>query len=223
MFDTDVEVLQDHIVTTKDYFFYHFIKRTFDILIGLIGCILILPIALVIKITYMCTGDFKSVLYTQERIGLNGQKFKLYKFRTMVPNADKILKDLLKQKKYRDEWKKYQKLTNDPRITKVGKFLRKSSLDESAQFVNLLIGNMSLIGPRPLVEGELDEHSGNHELYESVKPGISGWWAANGRSVTGYDERLKLEYYYIEHQGIMMDLKCIVKTISAVILKTGAK
>ena len=82
---------------------------------------------------------------------------------------------------------------------------------------------MSLIGPRPLVEGELDEHSGNHELYESVKPGISGWWAANGRSVTGYDERLKLEYYYIEHQGIMMDLKCIVKTISAVILKTGAK
>ena len=90
-------------------------------------------------------------------------------------------------------------------------------------YPNLLIGDMSLIGPRPLVPGELDSHNGNHELYESVRPGISGWWAANGRSATTYERRLELEYYYVQHCSLILDIRCIFRTIKAVIFKTGAK
>ena len=135
----------------------------------------------------------------------------------------KELKELLKNPKYKKEWDKNQKLEHDPRITKIGKIIRKTSLDEVPQFINVFKGDMSLIGPRPLVEGELDAHNGNHEIYEKVKPGITGWWACNGRSATTYDERLKLEYYYAENASLVLDIKCIFRTIKAVISRTGAK
>lgn len=151
-------------------------KRTFDIFCSLIGLIMLLPISLIIKICYMVTGDFKSIFYTQKRIGKNGKFIYIYKFRSMVPNADEVLKELLKDPKYKKEWDKNQKLEHDPRITKIGKIIRKTSLDEVPQFINVFKGDMSLIGPRPLVEGELDAHNGNHEIYEKVKPGITGWW-----------------------------------------------
>ena len=141
----------------------------------------------------------------------------------MVPNADEVLKKLLKQKKYKKEWDKNQKLENDPRITKIGRILRKTSLDELPQFINVLKGDMSLIGPRPLVKGELDKHKGDHAIYESVKPGITGWWACNGRSATTYEKRLELEYYYIKNMSLLLDIKCIFLTIKAVIGKSGAK
>ena len=141
----------------------------------------------------------------------------------MVPNADEVLKELLKDPKYKEEWDLNQKFEHDPRITSMGNILRKTSLDELPQFINILIGDMSLIGPRPLVPGELDSHNGNHELYESVRPGISGWWAANGRSATTYERRLELEYYYVQHCGLILDLRCVFRTIKAVIFKTGAK
>lgn len=141
----------------------------------------------------------------------------------MVWNADEVLKELLKQPKYKKEWKENQKFENDPRITKIGNFLRKTSLDELPQFINVLKNDMSMIGPRPLVEGELDDHNGNHEIYERVKPGITGWWAANGRSATTYKKRLELEYYYVENCSLLLDIKCIFKTIKAVLFKTGAK
>ena len=141
----------------------------------------------------------------------------------MVPNADEVLKELLKQKKYKEEWNKNHKLDKDPRITKIGSILRKTSLDEMPQFINVLLGHMSMIGPRPLVKGELDAHNGNHKIYESIKPGITGWWACNGRSDTTYKKRLELEYYYINNCSIMLDLKCILKTIGAVMRKTGVK
>ena len=150
-------------------------KRTFDIFCTLIGLIMLLPISLIIKICYMVTGDFKSIFYTQKRIGKNGKFIYIYKFRSMVPNADEVLKELLKNPKYKKEWDKNQKLEHDPRITKIGKIIRKTSLDEVPQFINVFKGDMSLIGPRPLVEGELDAHNGNHEIYEKVKPGITGW------------------------------------------------
>ena len=184
---------------------------------------MLIPIAFIIKIFYIFTGDFKSIVYSQERIGKNGKVFKMYKFRSMVPNAEEELKKILKIRKYKEEWDKYQKLNDDPRITKVGMFLRKTSFDELPQFLNIIKGDISLIGPRPLVKGELDAHNGNHKLYESVKPGITGWWAVNGRSATTYEERLELEYYYIKHKGIKMDLLCMVKTILVVIKRTGAK
>lgn len=202
---------------------YEFVKRTFDLVCGLIGCLLMLPIALVVKVSYMLTGDFKSIFYTQKRIGKNGKIIGIYKFRSMVHNADEVLKELLKEPKHKKEWDENQKFENDPRITKVGKILRKTSLDEIPQFINVVNNDMSLIGPRPLVEGELDAHKGKHEIYESVKPGITGWWACNGRSATTYKKRLELEYYYVNNRSLLLDVKCIVRTIYAVIFERGAK
>ena len=202
---------------------YFIVKRIVDIVISLVGVICFIPIAIVVKISYMLHGDFQAILFRQIRIGKNGKEFALYKFRTMVPNAEQVLKELLKQEKYKKEWDLNQKLSKDPRITKMGNFLRKTSLDEIPQFINVLKGDMSLIGPRPLVRGELDAHHGNHELYERIRPGITGWWACNGRSATTYEKRLKLEYYYVKNCSILLDVKCIFKTIAAVVLKTGAK
>jgi undecaprenyl-phosphate galactose phosphotransferase len=202
---------------------YLVIKRVFDIFCSIIGCVFLIPLAIIIKITYIITGDFKSIFFVQKRIGKKGKIFYLYKFRTMVPNSEEVLKELLKDPKYQKEWKKNQKLENDPRITKIGKILRKTSLDELPQMINVFIGDMSMIGPRPLVEGELDAHNGNHQIYESVCPGISGWWAANGRSATTYEKRLELEYYYCKNCNLWLDIKCIFRTIKAVIYKTGAK
>ena len=156
---------------------YFFVKRLFDIICATIGCLFLLPLLIIVKICYLISGDFHSVIYKQKRIGKNGKEFNLYKFRTMVYDADEQLKKLLKNKEYKKQWDENQKLDNDPRITKIGNFLRKTSLDESLQFLSVIAGDMSMIGPRPLVKGELDAHNGNHELYESVKPGITGWWA----------------------------------------------
>lgn len=214
------------IKTTSDLgsFVYHVIKRTFDIIVSLIACLLLLPITIVIKIITLLSGDTHSIFYSQERIGKDGKIFKIYKFRSMVPNADKLLEKTLEMDKVAaDEWKKYQKLSNDPRITKIGRIIRKTSIDELPQFLNVLKGDMSMIGPRPLVNGELDSFSGNHEIYESVKPGITGWWACNGRSATTYTDRLNLEYYYVINQSLSLDIKCIFKTIAEVFSGKGAK
>lgn len=202
---------------------YFGIKRLFDILCSLLGVLVMIPVAIITKICYLISGDFRTIFYKQKRIGKNGKFIYIYKFRSMVWNADEVLKELLKQPKYKKEWKENQKFENDPRITKIGKFLRKTSLDELPQFINVLKNDMSMIGPRPLVEGELDDHNGNHEIYERVKPGITGWWAANGRSATTYKKRLELEYYYVENCSLLLDIKCIFKTIKAVLFKTGAK
>lgn len=192
---------------------YELIKRLFDIIFGLIGLIILIPISLILKIIYIFNKDFNSIFYSQTRIGKNGKKFKIYKFRTMMPDAEIVLEELLKQDKYKKQWVKNQKIKDDPRITKIGRVLRKFSLDETPQFINILIGNMSLVGPRPLVEGELNNHKGNANLYESVKPGITGWWTCQGKKSMTYKKRLELEYYYIKNRGVYMDIKCIIKTI----------
>lgn len=202
---------------------YFGVKRLFDIICGIIGCILLIPIILIVKIVTLLSGDTYTILYSQDRIGKNGKIFRLYKFRTMVPHADEVLKELLKNPKYKKEWDLNQKFESDPRITKMGSILRKTSLDELPQLINVFKGDMSMIGPRPLIEGELDAHHGNHQIYESVRPGISGWWAANGRSNTTYEKRLELEYFYCRHCSLLLDIKCIFKTIKAVIFKKGAK
>lgn len=204
-------------------FIYRFIKRTFDIFCALIGLICMIPISLVVKIMYICTGDFKSIFYTHTRVGKDGKEFQLYKFRTMVPNSKEMLEEMLKDPKYKKQWDENKKINNDPRITKAGKILRKTSLDELPQMLNVLKNEMSIIGPRPLVPGELDEHNGSHRIYETVKPGITSWWAAHGRSEITYEERLALEYYYIQNRSLWLDVKCFFATIKAVIAKTGAK
>ena len=202
---------------------YLIVKRLFDIICALIGILFLIPIALVVYISYIISGDFHCIIYSHNRVGKNGKIFKLYKFRSMVYNADEVLKELLKDPKYKEEWHQNHKLDNDPRITKMGNILRKTSLDEMPQFINVLKGDMSLIGPRPLIIGELDEHNGDHKIYESMRPGITGWWACNGRSATTYKKRLELEYYYINNCSILLDIKCIFKTIGAVMQKSGAK
>ncbi len=201
-----------------------FIKRLFDILVSLVGIVFLVPLTIIIKIAYLVTGDFHSIFYRQIRVGKNGIPFHLLKFRTMIKDADgKVLKDLLKDPKYKAEWDANQKLEHDPRITRVGRFIRHGSIDEAPQFFNVLVGQLSLIGPRPLIIGECKKHGGNRKKYESVKPGITGWWAVNGRSATTYKKRFELEYYYIDHQSLVLDTKIFFKTIGAVITKKGAK
>ena len=210
-----------HSVTGKQLAYQGF-KRLVDIVFGLLGAICLLPLMLLVKGSYLLTGDTKSIFYTQTRIGLNGQPFKMYKFRSMVWNAGEVLQELLKDPKYAKEWAENQKLENDPRITKMGGFLRKTSLDEVPQFLNVLKGDMSVIGPRPLVVGELEEHGGL-QLYNHVKPGITGWWGCNGRSNINYKERLELEYYYVKHCSLHLDVLCIIKTVFTVLRGDGSK
>ncbi len=202
---------------------YKFFKRVLDIIIGLVGLIVLVPVWLIVKICYMCTGDFHRVIFSQKRVGKNGKVFKIYKFRSMVWDAEKKLKELLKQKEYKEEWDEYQKLGDDPRTTKIGKIIRKGSIDEIPQFFNVLIGQMSVVGPRPLVPGELEEHGGDPKKYNSVKPGMTGYWTTRGRSDVDYKKRLKLEYYYIDHQSFALDVKIFFRTIGAVFRKSGAK
>ena len=204
-------------------YLYLTIKRLFDIILSLFGILFLIPISIIIKISYILNKDFSSIFYSQIRIGKDGKEFKLYKFRSMIPNADEVLKELIKKDPYKTEWKNNQKLSKDPRITKMGNILRKTSLDELPQLLSIIKGDMSFIGPRPLVRGELDAHSGNHKIYESVKPGLSGWWACNGRSNLTYEERLNLEYYYCNNASLLLDIKCIFKTIKVVLLKKGAE
>ena len=201
---------------------YLFIKRCLDIILSLLGVVILIPIGIIIKLVYISMGDGGDIMYSHKRIGKDGKAFQIYKFRTMVPNADVLLEELLKDERYRKEWETSQKIENDPRITKWGRFLRESSLDELPQVINVLKGEMSIVGPRPLVEGELEAHGGL-ELYQKVKPGITGWWACHGRSDIDYPERLALEYYYIRNLSLRLDMLCIYKTIIAVITRHGAK
>lgn len=198
------------------------IKRFMDIVCGLIGTILLIPITIIVKLVYLLTGDKAKIFYRQKRVGQNGKEIKIWKFRSMVPNADDILQEMLKEEKWRKQWEENQKFDNDPRITKAGRILRKTSIDELPQLLNVLVGDMSLVGPRPLVEGELEEHGGL-KLYQKVKPGITGWWGCNGRSNIDYRERLELEYYYVKNCSLYLDALCIFRTALAVIKKDGAQ
>ena len=202
--------------------FYLIIKRILDVFFGLIGCILLLPLAIIIKISYLLAGDTSSIFYTHKRIGQFGKPFQLYKFRSMVPNADEVLKELLKKPEYKEQWERNQKFDKDPRITPIGRFLRKTSLDEFPQFINVVKGDMSLVGPRPLVEGELEEHDGL-TLYNKVKPGITGWWGCNGRSNINYRERLELEYYYVKNCSLHLDILIVFRTALSVLKRDGAQ
>ena len=203
---------------------YFFIKRIFDIFCSLIGIMLLIPISLLVKIVYICTGDFHSIYYRHKRLGKNGKFIRIFKFRTMVPNADEILRDWLKNNpEKREEYLRDRKIDNDPRITKMGNILRKTSIDEFPQFINILIGDMSLIGPRPVVKDEVEVYGKNKKKFLSMRPGLTGYWASQGRSNISYDERVKMELYYIDHCGLLLDIRIIFDTIYAVIKKDGAK
>ena len=207
---------------TPGQMFYLGLKRLMDIVFGTLGMILLLPLTVIVKAAYLMTGDRAGIFYSQIRVGQDGEAIRIWKYRTMVPDAEEQLEKLLKEEKYRKEWEENQKFANDPRITKFGRFLRRTSLDEFPQLINVLLGDMSLVGPRPLVRDELEAHNGL-KLYQRVKPGITGWWGCNGRSNIDYRERLELEYYYVKHCSLYLDLLCIFRTLLAVMKKDGAQ
>lgn len=202
---------------------YLFIKRFFDIFCSLIGMIFILPLMLIVKISYICVGDFNKIFFVHKRIGKNGKEFKMYKFRTMVTNAQEILEEMLKDPDYKKEWEEHHKFENDPRITKMGNILRKTSLDEVPQIINILKGDMSIIGPRPMIQEEVDDYKKNKQKLLSMRPGLTGWWACNGRSCTTGRKRKQLELYYIDNCSLLLDIKIIFMTVIAVLKRDGAK
>lgn len=204
----------------KKRYFYRFIKRLLDIIVSLLGVIILSPVFLVIAIMIKCDSKGK-VFYKHKRIGKNGKTIYLYKFRSMVNNSQEIMDSWSPER--RAEFEKNYKLDDDERITKIGKFLRKTSLDELPQLLNILGGSMSVIGPRPVVEKELEKFGDQKDVFLSAKPGLSGYWAVNGRSDTDYDERVRLEVYYATHQSLWLDTKIFFKTIKVVLLGKGAK
>ena len=203
---------------------YSFIKRTFDIGVGLVGSTLLLPIMAIVKLANLKNGDKDPVLFKQKRIGKNGKEINIYKIRSMVPNAEKVLEKLMKEDpKIKEEYETNKKLENDPRITKVGAFIRKTSLDEFGQFVNILKGDMSVVGPRPYLLGEKKDMG---EYYSDViccKPGLTGLWQVEGRSDIGFENRCRLDRFYNKHKGLWFDVKIFLKTFVSVLQSKGAK
>ena len=199
---------------------YICIKRFMDVTISLLGMIILLPVFLIIAAIIKL--DSKGpVFFVHKRIGKKGKEIGILKFRTMVNNAEDMIKDFTEeqQKEFRENYK----LQHDPRVTKIGKFLRKTSLDELPQILNIIKGDLSIIGPRPVIEEELEKYGKNREKFISVKPGLTGYWAANGRSDTTYAERVQMELYYIDNMSLKMDIKIFFKTIIAVVRKEGAR
>ena len=203
---------------------YKVLKRLIDILGGLVGCVLLVPITVAVYIARkVLKEDDGPLFYEHLRYGKDGKKFRIYKFRSMCIDADKRLKEYLEQnEEARIEFEENHKLKDDPRITKLGKFIRKTSIDELPQFINVLKGDMSLIGPRPIVDGEIEKYGENKDKFLSVRPGLTGYWAANGRSDITYEERMKMELYYVDNISFKLDIQIFFKTIISVIKKEGA-
>lgn len=198
---------------------YNMTKRIVDFILSFIGLIVLSPAFLFLSIIIKI--DSKGpVFFAHKRIGKNGNAIKIYKFRTMHKDAEAMIENFTEEQM--KEYKENYKLKEDPRITRVGKILRKTSLDELPQILNILKGELSIIGPRPVVESELEKYGPNKSKFLSVKPGLTGYWQANGRSSTTYEERMDMELYYIENRSLWLDIKLFFKTIISVIKREGA-
>lgn len=209
--------------STKDILYYG-IKRGFDISVALVGMLFLIPSIIFVKIAYMLTGDFHSIFYSQKRIGKNGKEFNFYKFRSMLVDSEDLLTQTLKMDPIaREEYRTTKKLKNDPRITKFGKFIRKTSIDELPQLICILKGDMSLIGNRPYLPREKEDMGPFYESIIKTKPGLTGYWQVNGRSATTFAKRLELESYYSNHCSLKMDIKIFFKTFEVVLFHKGAE
>jgi len=209
-----------------------FMKRLFDILSSLVAIILFSPIYIIIGILIKIESS-GPVFYLHPRRGFNGQPINVIKFRTMKleycrgkkyggVKAEKEFNKLMQNKNLRIEFKKSFKLQNDPRVTRMGHFLRRTSLDELPQFFNVLFGSLSLAGPRPIIDDEVERYKGAEFLLWSVKPGLSGLWQVSGRSDLSYDERVRLDLYYIDNWSVWLDIRIAVKTVARLISRKGA-
>ncbi|MDY3359779.1 MAG: sugar transferase [Clostridium celatum] len=198
---------------------YEVFKRVFDVVSSIVVLILTSPLFILIAIAIRIESKGK-VIFSHTRIGKNGVQFKVYKFRSMYENSDEIFEKFTEEQK--KEYYKNFKLDNDPRVTKVGNFIRKTSLDELPQLINIIKGDMSVVGPRPIVEKEIMKYGAYFEKVFSVKCGLTGYWQANGRSDTTYDERVMMDVYYVENRSLWMDMKVIFQTVISVLKKDGA-
>jgi Undecaprenyl-phosphate galactose phosphotransferase WbaP len=197
-------------------------KRALDLFGVVVGGLLISPLLLVLA-TLIKLESSGPVLYKQQRLGGEGNPFCLYKFRTMHPEADEMLTKLLQDEpNLRSEWERNKKLRNDPRITRIGRFLRKSSLDELPQLWNVLRGEMSLVGPRPALVEEVSKYGEVYTLYQRMRPGITGLWQVSGRNDTSYEERLAMVAYYVRNWSIWLDLIILARTVKVVVFRWGA-
>ena len=198
---------------------YKVVKRVMDVLLSSIGLVVLLPVFAIIALAIKIESK-GPVFFKHTRIGKNGKIIKIYKFRSMVENAEDLIQNFTPEQM--EEYKENYKLTDDPRITKIGKFLRKTSLDELPQLLNIIKGELSIIGPRPVVQEELEKYGANAERFLSVTPGLTGYWAANGRSSTSYEERMQMELFYVENLSLKLDIQVFFKTIFTVLKREGA-
>lgn len=192
----------------REYSIYNFIKRVLDILCSLVGLIILSPILVIVAI--LIKVDSKGpILFSQKRVGLNGHTFKMYKFRSMVIDAEELKNRLHEQNEMSGPM---FKIKNDPRITKIGRFIRKTSIDELPQLINILKGEMSLVGPRPSLPKEVEEFEPWMRKRLAVKPGLTCYWQVMGRNSIGFEEWMKLDVKYVEDRSFLLDLKLIFKT-----------
>lgn len=199
-----------------------FLKRSFDLLLSIAGMIIFVPAIAVISLCVYIDSP-GPIIFAHKRIGKGGKSFPCYKFRSMAPNAAEALaKYLAENPAAREEWERDFKLKDDPRVTRVGNFLRKTSLDELPQLFNVIKGEMSLVGPRPIVTGEIEKYGKYIYDYYLVRPGITGMWQVNGRSDTTYDERVQLDSWYVRNWSLWQDVMLLVKTVGVVLKGKGA-
>jgi Undecaprenyl-phosphate galactose phosphotransferase WbaP len=200
----------------------HIFKRSFDISICLLIALMIWPMFLLVGLAVQVTSP-GPMFYWQRRIGRNGKEFRLWKFRTMVVDADAVLeKHLENDGALRAEWQRDHKLRNDPRVTAIGALLRRTSLDELPQFWNILCGEMSLVGPRPIRQPEVEKYGTIFDQYRRVTPGLTGMWQISGRNNTTYERRTQLDEYYVRNWSISLDLYILLRTLKTIILTEGA-
>ena len=219
-FDEDVISIELENLQVRDSVFYLFIKRVIDFIGALVGLILLSPIMLIVAIAIKLEDPKGNIIFGHMRVGKDGKMFPCLKFRSMFSNAEEMKKNFTEEQKR--EYAETFKLKDDPRITKVGKFIRKTSLDELPQLFNILKGDMTIVGPRPIVTDELDFYGEYEDYYKAVKPGLTGLWQVSGRSDTTYDERVALDMEYVTTRNTFKDLYIIFMTAIKVLKREGA-
>ena len=209
--------------TKSRILFYLVIKRIFDLVVSGISLIILLPVFLIIAILIKVDSKGKAI-FKQERIGKDGKPIYIYKFRSMIPNAEEVLEKLMNENEdIRTEYLTNKKLENDPRITKIGNILRKTSLDELPQLLNIFTGDMSFVGPRPYLYREISDMEDHYNDIIQMTPGLTGLWQVSGRSDIGFLERCKLDSKYYQIRGLKEDIKILFRTFITVIKRDGAK
>lgn len=227
--ETDTENAETETILEKNriqYYTYLFVKRVFDIVGSVLGIVVLIPVTLVIATTKAILKENDGPLfYEQLRVGKNGKVFRMYKFRTMCIDADEKLRVYLLEHKDEENalyYKKYKKLKDDPRVTKFGRFLRKTSIDELPQVINVLKGDMSLVGPRPYLPREKEDMDEYYDCIIKTRPGVTGYWQIAGRNDVTFEDRLKMDCEYNKKKSLKTDLKLLAKTVLKVVKKEGA-